>query len=148
MLHIMDLQICADVIASTLLDLTDPPPGHARNTLLTPLSLEYETWCKEQRPMACISKLGKRRLVVYIWEGCPSTTFSCFTVAPGFVVQFFQFGTDRLRNSIWITGISPTLHWQNPWPFNCVYIDLTKNLEGGGSPTIYLLAVWCSECSE
>lgn len=115
MLHIIDLQISADVIASTLLDLTDPPAGRARNTLLTPLSLEYETWRKEQRPMACISKL----------RGMPINhlqLFHCNVVLTTSALaascsMFFQFGTDRLRNSIWIAGISPTLHWQNPWPF-------------------------------
>lgn len=51
LLHIMDLQICHDVISSCLLELTESP-GAPRDHQLRKLSDEYEQWCKGQRDMA------------------------------------------------------------------------------------------------
>ena len=50
LLHIVDLQICHDVISSTLLDLTDGVTPRDRKLLQ--LCSSYETWCREQRTMA------------------------------------------------------------------------------------------------
>lgn len=51
LLHIMDLQICHDVISSCLLELTDSTSA-PRDHQLRKLSDEYEQWCKQQGDMA------------------------------------------------------------------------------------------------
>ena len=56
MLHIMDLQLCHDVISSCLLDLSDF--SSPRDRRLQELSAEYEVWCAEQRDMAQIRSMG------------------------------------------------------------------------------------------
>ena len=44
-LHVMDLQIIPDAVASTLLELTDSCNGRQKG--LNELQEQYEIWCKE-----------------------------------------------------------------------------------------------------
>ena len=50
LLHIMDLQLCHDVISSCLLDMSDTSSPRERK--LQQLLADYEVWCSEQRHMA------------------------------------------------------------------------------------------------
>ena len=59
MLHIIDLQLCHDVISSCLLDLSDA--SSPREKRLQELSAEYEVWCAEQRDMAQVQSMGAER---------------------------------------------------------------------------------------
>ena len=51
LLHIVDLQLCNDVIGSCLLELNDAP-GSPRDAQLQSQREHYEHWCKEQGAMA------------------------------------------------------------------------------------------------
>ena len=53
LLHIVDLQILHDVIASTLLDITDATDrARPREVQLKELCQQYQRWCQEMRSMA------------------------------------------------------------------------------------------------
>ena len=60
LLHIMDLQLCHDVISSCLLDMSDTSSPRERK--LQQLLADYDVWCSEQCHMA--HTLETRKLLV------------------------------------------------------------------------------------
>ena len=135
LLHIVDLQICHDVICSTLLELSDA--SSPRDAVLGRLQRSYSSWCGEQRPMAHTCWLQLTPPVLNYW----CFFQDCNTLQMTKIICYVFLDIYPSRYCSCTKGICKALYCKtfDFWGNNGLSIDFAKNLEGSCSKAICVL---------